>query len=63
MATTFMGSVYARTFFPCFDEPEYKATFEINLVRKPNYKSLSNMDILRSERRYENFMFFIFYLL
>lgn len=33
---------YARWAFPCFDEPEYKSTFEITVLHPPQYVALSN---------------------
>ncbi len=45
LATTQFESVYARYAFPCFDEPEYKSTFDVTLKVKRTLQTLSNMHI------------------
>ncbi|CAG9772406.1 unnamed protein product [Ceutorhynchus assimilis] len=49
LATTQFGSVYARTVFPCFDEPLFKAPFEISIARRTNMTVLSNMPVKEME--------------
>ncbi|KAK6456563.1 alanine/arginine aminopeptidase [Scheffersomyces xylosifermentans] len=45
LATTHFEPIACRSAFPCFDQPNLKATFEVALVVKENYTALSNMDI------------------
>lgn len=35
---------FARSVFPCFDEPKYKSTFDISIGRREDMVSLSNTD-------------------
>ena len=43
LATTHFEPDRAREAFPSFDEPDFKATFTVHLIRKPGYIGLSNM--------------------
>ncbi|XP_063244276.1 glutamyl aminopeptidase-like isoform X1 [Bacillus rossius redtenbacheri] len=45
IATSKFQPTYARQAFPCFDEPSFKSTFNVSLVRPSSgYSALSNMD-------------------
>lgn len=37
--------LFARKIFPCFDEPQFKAVFDVMIIHPDQYKVLSNTDI------------------
>uniref|UniRef100_A0A914RZV0 Aminopeptidase N-like N-terminal domain-containing protein n=1 Tax=Parascaris equorum TaxID=6256 RepID=A0A914RZV0_PAREQ len=43
IASTQFESTYARLSFPCWDEPIYKAKFDVTLIVDSNLTALSNM--------------------
>ncbi|XP_030370508.1 glutamyl aminopeptidase [Scaptodrosophila lebanonensis] len=46
IATTKFEATYARQAFPCFDEPAFKATYQITVSHPTDsYHALSNMDV------------------
>ncbi|MFH4976622.1 hypothetical protein AB6A40_003331 [Gnathostoma spinigerum] len=55
MIATHMEPGYARSVFPCLDEPDYKAIFHITLIypRKEGYIALANM-LERPAVRYDD---------
>ncbi|XP_013142035.1 PREDICTED: membrane alanyl aminopeptidase-like [Papilio polytes] len=49
MGTTQFQPGHARQAFPCYDEPSFKATFDITIVRETNFSpTISNMPIRRT---------------
>ena len=50
-AATQFEAADARRAFPCFDEPEFKATFALELVHDPSLVAIANMPVERTEDR------------
>ncbi|XP_022905307.2 aminopeptidase N-like [Onthophagus taurus] len=49
MAVTHLEATNARRAFPCFDQPNFKAKFQINLIRQKSQVTSSNMDLEKTE--------------
>ncbi|XP_055853626.1 membrane alanyl aminopeptidase-like [Episyrphus balteatus] len=52
--TRYLGSTqfetnHARRAFPCFDEPKFKATFDVAIIRPRSFKTVSNTRIIESK--------------
>ncbi|CAF0941248.1 unnamed protein product [Brachionus calyciflorus] len=61
-AVTQFEAAYARKAFPCFDEPCFKATFDICIIAEPSKTVLSNMPLrsivpYENDERFKNFQF------
>ncbi|XP_044259104.1 aminopeptidase N-like [Tribolium madens] len=49
LATTYFQPIFARRVFPCFDEPNFKSSFEISVARRTNMTVRSNMPLRETE--------------
>nr|XP_003703002.2 PREDICTED: glutamyl aminopeptidase-like [Megachile rotundata] len=51
LAVTQFEPTYARSAFPCFDEPSFKSIFVVSIIhRKKSYHAMSNMPIAKVEK-------------
>ncbi|XP_033306357.1 endoplasmic reticulum aminopeptidase 2-like isoform X2 [Bombus bifarius] len=49
LATTHFEPTYARSAFPCFDEPQFKAKFKVSIFRDRFHIALCNMPVINTE--------------
>ncbi|KAK9874638.1 hypothetical protein WA026_005464 [Henosepilachna vigintioctopunctata] len=54
LVTTDFEPINARRLFPCFDEPNFKATFDLSIARRKNMTALANTPLLFSEPMTKN---------
>ncbi|CAI4231692.1 unnamed protein product [Auanema sp. JU1783] len=55
-AVTQFEPSYARRMFPCFDEPTYKAQFQLSVIRDPHHVVRSNMKLHKSHEQTDGLM-------
>ncbi|KAH8312882.1 hypothetical protein KR044_013460, partial [Drosophila immigrans] len=48
---TQLEPVHARMVFPCFDEPVFKAKFELHIGRSSGYNAISNTKLIRTTNK------------
>ena len=56
IAVSFMVKYGARRTFPCFDEPDFKAEFDITLEHPDDYNATSNMPIKQQRVKLQQFI-------
>lgn len=49
MAATHFEPTFARTAFPCFDEPQFKAKFKVSIYRDRFHIALCNMPVINTD--------------